>query len=138
MSEVKPIYLYRRKGQTAWATCDVERFDEMQSMAMFATMTAYSSPDYARLEQERDQHIEMAGCMDLFRKDMIEAGVVGESCSPMFMTEGVLGYIGKLHAERDAALKQVEGLRAALQKIESETAATWVFDVAREALSTKP
>lgn len=69
--------------------------------------------DTASLRADRDTNREMAGYMDLLRKDMISAGVVTEQCAPMFMTEGVLGYIGKLQAERDAALKQVVGLRVA-------------------------
>ena len=48
------------------------------------------------------------------------------------------GMLGKLSGERAAALAECERLRAALRKIESETAATWVCDVARDALSAKP
>lgn len=95
-----------------------------------------SGEDYASLEQECDQHRNMAGCMDLLRKDMIEAGVVGESCSPMFMTEGVLGYIGKLQAQHAAALKQVEGLRAALTSIAENSEDIGAKDCALEALDT--
>lgn len=43
----------------------------------------------------------MADCMDLLRRDMIQAGIIGESVPPMFMSEAILGYIGKL--QRDAA-----------------------------------
>lgn len=57
------------------------------------------SEGIAMLEAERDQYRDMAGCMDLLRRDMIEAGIVGESCPPMFMTEGVLAHIAKLRAE---------------------------------------
>jgi len=57
------------------------------------------SEGIAMLEAERDQYRDMAACMDLLRRDLIEAGVVGESCPPMFMTEGVLAYIAKLRTE---------------------------------------
>jgi len=53
-------------------------------------------------EAERDQYRDMAGCMDLLRRDMIEAGVIGESCPPMFMTEGILKFIAQLCAGVDA------------------------------------
>jgi len=51
-------------------------------------------------ESERDQYRDMAACIDLLRRDQIAAGVIGESCPPMFMTEAVLGYIGTLEGER--------------------------------------
>jgi hypothetical protein len=60
-----------------------------------------------KLKAELFEESMMSECMRQFRADMIELGVVGESCPPMMMTEGVSGYIGKLKAER-------EGLRVAL------------------------
>jgi Lar family restriction alleviation protein len=57
--------------------------------------------------------IGMAQSMDMFREDMIEAGVIDDNVPPMFMTEAILGYIGKLRAGtltgeqiRDAALEE--------------------------------
>lgn len=38
----------------------------------------------------------MAECMSMFRRDMINAGVVTEQCPPMMMTEGVCSYIANL------------------------------------------
>ncbi len=63
-----------------------------------ATLSAVTA-ERDRLDAERDQYRDMAGCMDLLRRDLIEAGVIGESCPPMFMTEGVMAHIGKLRAE---------------------------------------
>jgi hypothetical protein len=57
-----------------------------------------------RLKSELFDESMMSECMRQFRADMIELGVVGESCPPMMMSEGVSGYIGKLKAE-------CEGLR---------------------------
>jgi hypothetical protein len=57
-----------------------------------------------RLEAQLFEESMMSECMRQFRADMIELGVVGESCPPTMMTEGVCGYIGKLKAE-------CEGLR---------------------------
>jgi hypothetical protein len=69
------------------------------------------SEGIAMLEAERDQYREMAACMELLRRDMIEAGVVGESCPPMFMTEGVLAHIAKLRAEVEALRVDAERFR---------------------------
>jgi hypothetical protein len=41
----------------------------------------------------------MAECMRDFREAMINAGIVGESCPPMFMIEGVSNYILKLASQ---------------------------------------
>lgn len=57
-----------------------------------------------KLKAELFEESMMSECMRQFRADMIELGVVVESCPPMMMTEGVAGYIGKLKAE-------CEGLR---------------------------
>lgn len=43
-----------------------------------------------------DSNEGMAECMSMFRQAMIDYGVVGESCPPMMMVEGVSGYIYKL------------------------------------------
>lgn len=43
-----------------------------------------------------DSNEGMAECMAEFRQAMIKAGVVGESCAPMFMAEGVGSYIFRL------------------------------------------
>jgi len=92
---------------------EVERLRELaasQDVLLKATSAELSQlhVDHAALEKERDQYRDMAGCMELFRRDMIEAGVVGKSCPPMFMTEGVMACIGQLRAERDQALASQE------------------------------
>lgn len=56
-----------------------------------------------RYAAERDQYRDMAASMDMLRRDMIEAGVIGESCPPMFMTEGIFSFIAKLRAGQLAA-----------------------------------
>lgn len=39
-----PIYLYRRKGQDAFASCDLERFEELSAHHLFETKIAYAAP----------------------------------------------------------------------------------------------
>lgn len=47
----------------------------------------------------------MAECMELFRNDMIRAGVIDDLVSPMFMTEAILGAIQRaVLAEREACM----------------------------------
>lgn len=48
----------------------------------------------ARLHADNNEG--MAECMSMFRQAMIEAGIVGETCPPMFMAEGVGSYIYNL------------------------------------------
>lgn len=43
-----------------------------------------------------DSNEGMAECMSMFRQAMIDYGVVGESCPPMMMVEGVSSYIYRL------------------------------------------
>lgn len=43
-----------------------------------------------------DSNEGMAECMSMFRQAMIDAGVVGTSCPPMNMVEGVSSYIYRL------------------------------------------
>lgn len=40
----QPIYLYRRKGQDAFATCDEDRFEELSTHRLFETKLAYAAP----------------------------------------------------------------------------------------------
>lgn len=42
--EQQPIYLYRRKGQDAFATCDEDRFEELSTHHLFETKLAYAAP----------------------------------------------------------------------------------------------
>jgi hypothetical protein len=46
----------------------------------------------------------MAQSMVMFRKDMIEAGVVSEKCPPSFMTEGVMAHIQAMGIEQGKAI----------------------------------
>jgi hypothetical protein len=66
-------------------------------------MTAWR--DAAR--RDCDENEGMAGCMDLLRRDLIEAKVIGESVPPMFMTEAILRAV----QVRDAAVKDAERYR---------------------------
>lgn len=45
----------------------------------------------AALAAQADDNEAMAECMRMFRRDMIEAGVIGKSVPPMMMTEAILG-----------------------------------------------
>jgi hypothetical protein len=75
-----------------------------------------SNADERKTDEQRVKHanlIGMAQSMDMFRNDMIEAGVIDDNVPPMFMTEAILSYIGKLRAGnltdeqiRDAALEE--------------------------------
>ena len=45
------IYLYRRKGNSEWATCDQSRFVEFSSHKLFDTKTCYEdAPELAELQ----------------------------------------------------------------------------------------
>lgn len=57
----------------------------------------------------------MAECMEMFRSDMIKAGVIDDRVPPMFMTEAILGAIqrGAL-AEREACARVAERSESAL------------------------
>ena len=46
------IYLYRRKGQDAWVTCDAERYAELSTNHFFEVRVARDQYDYAALEAE--------------------------------------------------------------------------------------
>lgn len=75
MSEVKPIYLYRRKGQPAWATCDAERYDELRGQLgdrLFDTGTAYSASDYDALAAECERLRKMIDVANSFQ-DALES-----------------------------------------------------------------
>lgn len=43
----------------------------------------------------------MAGCMAMFRNDMIEAGVITDAVAPMFMTEAILSKLSALRANAE-------------------------------------
>lgn len=86
--------------QTA-ANVNAER--DTNAMLTDALMKAEAERDAALAE--RDEHREMSGCMDLLRRDLIEAGVIGDACPPLFMTEAILGYFGQLRAELEACRK---------------------------------
>jgi hypothetical protein len=53
-------------------------------------------------------HDLMAGCMDMTRQGLIDAGIFGASVPPMFVTEAVLGHIGKLHGRQSAMIAELQ------------------------------
>lgn len=64
MSE--PIYMFRRKGQDAFCTCDAERYAELSNHSLFEVGIAYSALDYdalsaecERMREDRDQQYDM-------------------------------------------------------------------------------
>jgi hypothetical protein len=74
---------------------------------ILAAPPAVAEPDaQARIDAQEG----MAECMRMFRADMIEAGVIGESVPPMFMTEAILGEIGRLRAQLAAAQEALHWL----------------------------
>ncbi len=48
---------------------------------------------------ETDGEEAMAECMRMFRRDMLAAGVIGESAPPMMMSEAILGALGQARAD---------------------------------------
>jgi multidrug resistance efflux pump len=61
------IYLYRRKGMSDYATCDMARYVELSQHKLFETMVCYASADTdeverlrAELETLRHQHAEQS------------------------------------------------------------------------------
>jgi hypothetical protein len=67
-------------------------------------MTGLLSTPQTREEVVAKDNLEaMAGCMRMLREDLIQAGIFDKSVPPMFMTEAILGYIGKL--KHDIALQ---------------------------------
>lgn len=90
MSEVTPIYLYRRKGQPAWATCDAERYEELcRAVHLFDTEKAYSASDYDALAAEFKDLAERYAKLQ-----------IGED-----------GVVARVVAERDAALAELAALK---------------------------
>jgi hypothetical protein len=56
MSKPETIYLYRRKGQPAWASCDLERYEELcRAIHLFDTRTAYSASEYDDLAADNQR-----------------------------------------------------------------------------------
>ena len=49
MSRPETIYLYRRKGQDAFASCDLDRYAELYGHCLFETKIAYSSDEIDQL-----------------------------------------------------------------------------------------
>ena len=45
MNKPETIYLYRRKGQPAFASCDLERYAELYGDRLFETKIAYAGDD---------------------------------------------------------------------------------------------
>jgi hypothetical protein len=67
-TEQQPIYLYRRKGQDAFASCDLERFEELSAHRLFETKIAYAAP-VAQTEM-----VEALGSMTCAYRMAIQAG----------------------------------------------------------------
>jgi hypothetical protein len=49
MNRPETIYLYRRKGQGAFASCGLERYAELYGHCLFETKLAYSGDEIAQL-----------------------------------------------------------------------------------------
>lgn len=98
--------LGRAKG---WKRCpDCERmWSSLPDNAEFVRAHR-AAEEQARAEREAKrgrEHMErltlegMAESMDMFQRDMIAAGVITTAVPPMFMSEAVLGYIGKMRQQ---------------------------------------
>lgn len=61
------IYLYRRKGNESWATCDADRYSELAGNHFFEVRVARHQHDYSALDAERDtlrqQRDKLAGLL---------------------------------------------------------------------------
>ena len=96
--------------------------------------------ELAALRLTADNAEGMAGCMVLFRDDMIQAGVITDATPPMFMTEAVWSALGALRADATVAKCQVDSLRDALRKVldtrSQEAKANLSFQNARDNFSS--
>ena len=84
------IYLYRRKGNESWATCDADRYSDLAGNHFFEVRVARHQHDYAALEAECD-HLK--------------------ACQ-----ENAQLHITGLVAARNAALKQRDTLAGLLER----------------------
>lgn len=94
-----------------------------------------------KLTRRADNNEGMAASMDMLRQDMIEAGIIEKSVPPMFMTEAMLGHVGKLQSANavlkrdlgyskmaaDEEAKFADELNAKVKALEAEQAAMRKF-----------
>lgn len=69
-----------------------------------------------KAERQRAQSTQaMADCMDMVKRELTEAGVVGEDVPPMFLADAVLGRMGR---ERNALYAVAALLQEAVYRLE--------------------
>ena len=79
----------------------IERQALIDALTAPAATIAEQAAQIEALRLERDNAEGMAGCMAMFRKDMIEAGVITDAVAPMFMTEAILSKLSALRADAE-------------------------------------
>ena len=79
-------------GNTNYA---LARYVFSEAMSIQAAKIAELEALVAKLKVDAYNNEGMAGCMDMFRHDMINAGVIEKSVPPMFMTEGILNALNR-------------------------------------------
>ena len=93
------IYLYRRKGQDAWVTCDAERYAELSTNHFFDVRVARDQYDYAALETECER----------LREKLAETKEQSETRWAGYVSDSNLRR--EIEAERDAARAQLAAIQ---------------------------
>lgn len=105
MNRPETIYLYRRKGQDAFATCDLDRYSELYGHVLFETKIAYRAPalpeGYALVpfDQLKKIHRDLDACQKLIRANM-------RGCDPAYYEDALV------------SLAHIEAMLAAAQEVE--------------------
>ena len=126
MSSKEFIYLYRRKGQDAWVTCDAVRYTEMSGNHFFEVRVARDQHDYAALEAEnarlaRDYQVARDAHDALLAQLAAIQGGMGEVEAERITVVSITGIIqavaatdyDSLKAERDRLQKELADLHSA-------------------------
>lgn len=102
MSEVKPIYLFRRKGLTNFSECDIVRFTELSPHKLFETKVVYEASDYDALAERYE-------CNTAIMHARTEA-------------------LSRVTAERDAALAELAALKVCQSEANSKIVAKKILN----------
>lgn len=113
------IYLYRRKGNESWATCDADRYSELAGNHFFEVRVARHQHDYAALEAECERLAD-----ELARKSAITGDYIARCqrlADELAITRRVIDRICQLcttpHESKECFIRRVQSV------IERQTAA---------------
>ena len=117
------IYLYRRKGNESWATCDADRYSELAGNHFFEVRVARHQHDYAALEAECERLRQQVASL---RSDANS----WQSGYDKGREDGAKGWksqhardsaeLRRLCSERDALHAEAEALRAENARLRAE------------------